>query len=234
MCQDKYCTIVGEKCQHYFSSIVFIGISLEPFMFSDELEKMIAEAATSEKFDYSANPNKNWKRVVFAPGRFQPPHAGHEDMIRELVMFARKKKAEPVIVVVKGSAISEKNPLTGESRKKFLQAIFKGIKIVLADNPFKVVEEDFYPQGMMPVGIVAGSDRVAGYQRLGEYYHIPGFEVKSLKRDPDAEGSAAYSATQVRDKVKEKDEEGFLDMMPRSMSQQTAERMYAELSKIIK
>ncbi len=189
--------------------------------------------AVSQDFNYSADPLKNWKDVVISPGRFQPIHAGHEDMGRELVRFAKQLKAEPVIVIVKGSSRSEKNPLSGASRKKFLAPIFKGMKIVLADNPFAATEE-LFKKGFRPVGLVAGSDRMQGYKRLGEFYHIEDFKVKGLKRDPDAEGSSSFSATDVREKVKERDLEGFLKMMPKKMTDRAAQQMFKELSKVLK
>jgi nicotinamide mononucleotide adenylyltransferase len=189
--------------------------------------------AVSKDFNYSADPLKNWKNVVIAPGRFQPIHAGHEDMIRELVSFAKRLKAEPVVVIIEGSSKSEKNPLSGASRKKFLSPVFKGIKVVLADNPFAATEE-FFKKGIQPVGLVAGSDRVQGYKRLGEFYHIEDFQVKGLKRDPDTTGSASFSATDVREKVKEGDLKGFLKMMPKKMTDRAAQQMFKELSKVLK
>ncbi len=189
--------------------------------------------AVSEDFNYSADLLKNWKDVVISPGRFQPIHAGHEDMVRELVRFAKKLKAEPVIVVVKGSSKSEKNPLSGASRKKFLAPVFKGIRVILADNPFAATEE-LFKKGFRPVGLVAGSDRIQGYKRLGEFYQIEEFKVKGLKRDPDADGSSSFSATDVREKVKEGNLEGFLKMMPKKMTDRAAQQMFKELSKVLK
>jgi len=202
-------------------------------LITDLMPEEYVTEAVSKDFNYAADPLKNWKDVVIAPGRFQPIHAGHGDMIRELVSFAKKLKAEPIVVIVKGSAKSEKNPLSGESRKKFLRPIFRGINIVLADNPFKATEE-LFQKGMRPVGLVAGSDRVTGYKRLGEFYQIKDFKVKGLKRDPDTTGSASFSATDVREKVKEGDLEGFLKMMPKKMTDRAAQQMFKELSKVLK
>lgn len=192
---------------------------------------MLGESV-SKDFNFSADPLKKWNPIVLAPGRFQPIHAGHEDMVRELVKLGKSLRAEPVIIIVKGSARSKKNPLSGESRKKFLQPIFKGIRIVLADNPFKATEQ-FFKKGMKPLGLVAGTDRSQEYKRLGEFYRIEDFVVKGLKRNPDAEGSARFSATEVREKVVEDDLPSFLKMMPKSMTELAAKKMFKELAKIL-
>ena len=186
----------------------------------------------SKDFDFREEKAQKFKRVVMAPGRFQPPHAGHEDMIRELVRFAKTLKAKPVILVVAGSSLSEKNPLSGNSRKKFLQPVFRGVEIVIADNPYKATEQ-FYKEGRVPVGLIAGSDRVTGYKRLGDFYQIPDFKVKGLKRDPDSQGSSSFSATQVRDAVAEGQLDLFLTMMPRAMSAASAKKLWKELSKVL-
>lgn len=195
-------------------------------------EEIELDEASSKDFDFSSSEAQKFERIVISPGRFQPPHAGHEDMIKELVSFAKKLKAKPVVVVVEGSRISPDNPLSGASRKKFLQPVFRGVEIVLAANPFKATEE-FYKQGRIPVGLIAGSDRVQGYKKLGEFYHIPDFKVKGLKRDPDSQGSSSFSATQVRNSVIEGNKDSFLSMMPRGMSNSVAEKMWKELSKIL-
>jgi len=193
------------------------------------LEKhLLNEASTTH--NYGENTDRTWKEVVFSPGRFQPVHAGHEDMIRELIQFAKKKKAEPVIVVVAGSKVSEKNPLSGESRRRYLQGAFKGIRIIVADNPYKATEAMF-DQGMKPVGIVAGSDRVKQYKVVGAFYNIDGFDVKGLTRDPEAEGSASFSATKVREAAASGDLDAFSKMMPKRMSTSAISQMYKEVRK---
>jgi hypothetical protein len=195
-------------------------------------EEIALEEAASKDFDFSDPKASKFERIVMAPGRFQPPHAGHGDMIRELVSFARQRKAKPVIVIVEGSALSEKNPLSGKSRKKFLQPVFRGIEIVLAKNPFLATEE-FYKEGRVPVGIVAGSDRAASYKRLGEFYHIPDFQVKGLSRDPDAEDSSSFSASAVRSAVTDGKKDLFLTMMPRDMKSTAREQLWKELVKVL-
>ena len=183
-----------------------------------ELGKPLMEAA---KINY-AEEDRKWKRVVVAPGRFQPVHGGHEFMIKELIKHAKKLKAEPVILVIAGSAKSAKNPLSGDQRAKYIRDAFKGI---------------------MPVGAVAGSDRAGGYIAMGKYYNIPDFNVKKLQRDEEEGGSGvdAYSATKVRLAAAEGwfDERGpsgelsFVEMMPQRMSDAAVKKMYKDLRKAL-
>ena len=188
--------------------------------------------AVSKDFNFSSAEATGFKRVVLAPGRFQPPHGGHEAMIKQLVSFGRKRKAEPVIVVVSGSSQSDKNPLPGGIRIQALQTVFKGMKVLEAKNPFDATEQ-LFRRGMVPVGIVAGSDRANDYKRLGDFYQIPDFKTEALKRDPDAEGIASFSATRVRERVAEGDLEGFLKMMPKAMSPAMGKRLFKEIAKVL-
>jgi FAD synthase len=188
--------------------------------------------AASKDFNFSSPEAGGFKRVVMAPGRFQPPHGGHEAMIKQLVSFGRKMKAEPVIVVVSGSTQSEKNPLAGGVRVQALRSVFKGIMVIEAKNPFEATEQ-LFKKKMVPVGIVAGSDRANDYKRLGDFYQIPGFKTDSLKRDPDAEGIASFSATRVRERVADNDLAGFLKMMPKAMSPTMGKRLFREIAKIL-
>ena len=98
------------------------------------------EESVSKDFNFSSPEALEFGRVVFAPGRFQPPHAGHEAMIKQLVRFAKKMKAEPIIVVISGSKQSEKNPLPGPVRVQALRGVFKGIQVIEAKNPFAAAE----------------------------------------------------------------------------------------------
>jgi len=188
--------------------------------------------AVSKDFNFSSSDAAGFKRVVLAPGRFQPPHGGHEAVIKQLVSFGRKMKAEPVIVVVSGSSQSDKNPLSGGVRVQSLRSVFKGIKVLEAKNPFDATEQ-LFKKKMVPVGIVAGSDRANDYKRVGDFYQIPGFKTEALKRDPDAEGIASFSATRVRERVAEGDLKGFLKMMPKGMSQSMGQRLFKEIAKVL-
>ena len=193
---------------------------------------MYLEEAVSKDFDFSSAETAGFKRVVMAPGRFQPPHGGHEAMIKQLVSFGRKMKAEPVILVVSGSKQSDKNPLVAGVRVQALRSVFKGVMVIEAKNPFAAVEE-LYKKKMVPAGIVAGSDRANDYKRVGDFYQIPDFKTEGLKRDPDAEGIASFSATRVRERVADNDLEGFLKMMPKTMSPTMGKRLFKEIAKVL-
>ncbi len=193
---------------------------------------MYLEEAVSKDFDFSSPETAGFKRVVMAPGRFQPPHGGHEAMIKQLVSFGRKMKAEPVILVVSGSKQSDKNPLAGGVRVQALRSVFKGMMVIEAKNPFAAVEE-LYKKKMVPVGIVAGSDRASDYKRVGDFYQISDFKTDALKRDPDAEGIASFSATRVRERVADNDLEGFLKMMPKAMSPTMGKRLFKDIAKVL-
>ncbi len=62
-----------------------------------------------------------FKKIVIAPGRFNPPHLGHKLMIDKLVELGKKLDAEPVVLIIDSGKYGPKNPLPGKVRQEFHQ-----------------------------------------------------------------------------------------------------------------
>ena len=122
--------------------------------------RVITEA-TKEKLDTS-----NDAPVVIAPGRFNPPTRGHQQMIRELVALGQQLNAKPVIIVVDSGKQDDRNPLSGEVRKEYLQKMFPSIDIHIAKNPYEAVYDLHDKHGEVPVGGVTGLDRADSYKKM--------------------------------------------------------------------
>lgn len=141
------------------------------------------------------------KRVVISPGRFNPPHLGHKLMVTKLLELAKKKDAEPYIIVVDSGKRDEKNPLDGETRVTYLRKMFPKVNIVVAKNPYDAVEM-LMEKGFVPAGGVTGSDRADSYKKMvGRIFGKEvqdEYEAKILARDPDADGVTGISASKVR------------------------------------
>ena len=96
--------------------------------------------------------------VVFAIGKFNPPHVGHHQIVDQLNMLASKLNAQPIVFVVDTGKRTQSSPLDGERRIHYLQKMFPGIRFELATNAY-VALVSLLERQMLPVGEVTGSDR---------------------------------------------------------------------------
>lgn len=165
-----------------------------------------------EKLDTS-----NDRPVVIAPGRFNPPTRGHMLMIRELIALGQQLNAKPVIIVVDSKKYDERNPLTGEVRKEFLQKMFPMIDIHIAKNPYEAVFDLHDQHQEVPVGGVTGADRADSYKAMiGRIFgpeEMERYEAKVLHRDPDSDKDVAgVSGTKAREAAARDDEGSFRAM----------------------
>ena len=153
--------------------------------------------------------------VVISPGRFNPPHRGHQWMINKLIRLGEQLGARPVVVIVDSGKYGERNPLTGEVRLQYLRRMVPeaGLDFVIAKNPYNAVEE-MKGHGMVPVGGVTGADRADSYKRMIARIFGPEvgdrYQAEILHRDPDSEEDVAgASATKAREAAVADDEAAF-------------------------
>ena len=173
------------------------------------------------------------KTVVFAFGRFNPPHNGHHLMIRYVQKVAQQNNAECVIFVSR-SHDPKRNPLTVERKIHYLQLMFPGVTF---DAPpveekaalfgvFKKLNKK-YKNAIM----VAGSDRIPEYKRIATNYNGKEFNFDSIKiesageRDPDADGVAGAEASKMRAYATKGDFAKFKGDLPATMRAIDARRM---------
>lgn len=57
---------------------------------------------------------------VFAYGRFNPPHKGHEAMFKEVIKVAKEMGYKPVIFIT-ATQNSKKNPLTADEKAEYIR-----------------------------------------------------------------------------------------------------------------
>jgi len=176
-----------------------------------KLYNQITEAE-KEKLDTS-----NDHPVVIAPGRFNPPTRGHQLMIKELVALSQQLNAKPVVLVVDSGKRNERNPLSGEVRKEYLQKMFPGIEIHIVKNPYEGVYDLHDKYGEVPVGGVTGADRADSYKKMvGRIFSAAEeerYQAKVLNRDPDSDVDVAgVSGTKARDAAVRGDEGSFRAM----------------------
>ena len=148
-----------------------------------------------------------FKKIVIAPGRFNPPHRGHKLMIDKLVEFARELNAEPVVIIADSKKYDSRNPLTGEVRKEYISKMFPSVRCEISRNPYDCVYDLASFQKQMPVGCVAGSDRGRAYEKMVK--NIFGdeveFKTRILVRDPDSSDIAGISSSKAREAARNGD-----------------------------
>jgi nicotinamide mononucleotide adenylyltransferase len=185
--------------------------------------------ATKEKLDTSKD-----EPVVIAPGRFNPPHRGHQLMIKELIALSQQLKAKPVIIVVDSGKRDERNPLSGPDRAAALEKMFPMIDIHISKNPYEAVFDLHDKHGEVPIGGVTGADRADSYKgMIGRIFgpeEQERYEAKILHRDPDAvDDVAGVSGTKTREAAVNGDEGAFRAMT--GLKHEDAIRLMAQVRK---
>lgn len=154
-------------------------------------------------------------KVVIAFGRFNPPTTGHGKLVDFVVATARRLSADAIIFpsqTEKERKKNPKNPLPFKEKVNFLKQFFPQV----AWNANTAIRTFFDALAMCSlkydeVYLVAGSDRVEGFDALRKYIKPTGrkggtdivlkkFEVVPIpgERDPDAEDVTGMSASKLR------------------------------------
>lgn len=177
------------------------------------------------------------KKIVFAFGRFQPPTIGHELLVNTVKKIAGST-ADHIIYASK-TLDAKKNPLPVQRKLYYLKRMFPGVKFAGANDQqrtFIEVAKELNKKYKHLV-MVAGSDRVAEYERLlttynGKDFNFDSIEVRSAgERDPDADGASGMSGTKMREAAKRGDYKLFKTGLPHTITEIDARRLMNELRK---
>jgi hypothetical protein len=192
------------------------------------------------------------KKVAVVIGRFNPPTKGHYAVIDLVKKFIRENKklgleAAPVVVVIGGSksdSDKKRNPLTVDERLVFMKSsgLANGVTFMSATNAFSALAQ-LRDQGMEPIAIAAGTDRIDDYMRiLNKHFLDPnGKTIKHYKvlldrdsgaitDDKDAKKAAMDSALSAAKAGKDID----TDIVSGSLARRAVELGYEpEFAKIV-
>lgn len=93
------------------------------------------------------------KSVVFAYGRYNPPHKGHRLMIEQVIETARRTKKTPIIIV-SHSVGNAKNPLPVENKVRILRRWFPNVTIMASSKEKSIakITQNFNRNSIMIVG----------------------------------------------------------------------------------
>ena len=185
--------------------------------------------ASVEKKPEEKDKKSTGKTITLAFGRFNPPHIGHEKLIKraEQVAAGGDMKIYP-----SRSHDPKKNPLDADMKVSYMKKMFPEYADVIINDPdmrtiFDVLgansgDYDF-------VNIVAGPERIAEYDQIANKYNgidhdgVIYFDFKdghktivAGDRDDKAAGVEGASASKQREAVKADDFEAFKANLPKS------------------
>jgi hypothetical protein len=169
------------------------------------------------------------KKIVFAFGRFQPPTIGHELLITSVKHTAEQQGADHAIYVSK-TQDSKSNPLSVEQKISYLRKMFPGVNFVACDATVRTpIEAAKSLNGKyQELIMVAGSDRVANFEKLLNDYNGKEYQYAMLRvvsageRDPDADDATGMSGTKMRAAAVANDLQTFMQGLPGTISEKDA------------
>lgn len=170
-------------------------------------------------------------KAVFTYGRFNPPTIGHKAMIENLLKYARKKRATPVIVITH-TQNKKKNPLTVDEKVKYMTKMFPTVRIMhtTKEEPTPAfITKRLIKNGFDEIFMMVGSDRVKAFKK---FMNIP-VESGGM-RDPNANNATGMSATKVRNAAKRGNYNFVRSAMNNSITDQDVRNIMKKIQNRIK
>ena len=180
------------------------------------------------------------KHSVFAFGRMNPPHAGHQHVVDKVDSVAKKVGAKRGRVVVSHSQDKKKNPLDQKSRMGYIKKMNPKNKVrgSSKEHPnFLSYAKKLHGKGTTDLHVVTGSDRKDEFKKTLDKYnnHPDHYSFKSItvhgagdKRDDKSKTSSGASGTKQRDHAKKGDYKSFHKNLPKSLHKD-GESMYKKM-----
>tara|TARA_B100001173_G_scaffold46840_1_gene37550 strand:+ start:81 stop:1394 length:1314 start_codon:yes stop_codon:yes gene_type:complete len=179
------------------------------------------EQEPTQSPDLAAGPPpvpKTKGTLTLAFGRFNPPHAGHGQLMDIAAQSAEETEGDYIIVPSRSND-PKKNPLDADTKVSTMRNMFPNHSEKIVNDPqnntiFDVLKKA-HNDGYTNVRIVAGDDRVKEFDKLsqnynGQLYEFEGLEtVSSGAREDDSEGMEGYSASRMRLAAMEGDFKSF-------------------------
>ena len=173
--------------------------------------------------------------LTLAFGRFNPPHAGHQQLMDIAAQSAETEESDYIIVPSR-SQDAKKNPLDADTKVSVMRQMFPqhSERIVndVANRTIFDVLKKAHNDGYTNVRIVAGQDRVKEFDKLsqnynGQLYQFDNMEViSSGDRDPDSEGVEGLSSSRMRLAAAEGDFKTFRAGMPEGIARKDAMALF--------
>jgi len=165
------------------------------------------------------------KVAVAAFGRMNPPTIGHEKLVDKVKSFEGDH-----YIFLSQTVKPKDNPLPFDVKLEFAKKFFPGVNVghPSVRTPIQMLQM-LEKLGYTDVIYVAGSDRVASFEKLfndynGKEYNFNSITVENAgERDPDADGAEGMSASKMRAAAAAGDFESFAQGVP---TPALAQKMY--------
>ena len=169
--------------------------------------------------------------LTLAFGRFNPPHAGHQQLM-DIAAAAAQEEESDYIIVPSRSQDTKKNPLDADTKVSIMRQMFpQHSERIVNDGTNRTIFDVLkkaHNDGYTNVRIVAGQDRVKEFDKLsqnynGQLYQFDNMEVVSSgERDPDSDGVEGLSSSRMRLAAAEGDFKTFRAGLPEGIPRKSA------------
>jgi len=173
--------------------------------------------------------------LTLAFGRFNPPHAGHQQLMDIAAQSAEAEESDYIIVPSR-SQDAKKNPLDADTKITLMRAMFpQHSERIVNDGANRTIFDVLkkaHNDGYANVRIIAGQDRVKEFDKLsqnynGQLYQFDNMEVVSSgERDPDSEGVEGLSSSRMRLAAAEGDFKTFRAGLPQELPRKMAMTLF--------
>ena len=188
--------------------------------------------------DLAAGPppvEKTKGTLTLAFGRFNPPHAGHQQLMDIAAQSAETEESDYIIVPSR-SQDAKKNPLDADTKISMMRQMFpQHSERIVNDGANRTIFDVLkkaHNDGYTNVRIVAGQDRVKEFDKLsqnynGQLYQFDNMEViSSGDRDPDSDGVEGLSSSRMRLAAAEGDFKTFRAGLPEGTPRKMAMTLF--------
>ena len=173
--------------------------------------------------------------LTLAFGRFNPPHAGHLQLMDIAAQSAEAEESDYIIVPSR-SQDAKKNPLDADTKVTVMRQMFpQHSERIVNDGANRTIFDVLkkaHNDGYTNVRIVAGQDRVKEFDKLsqnynGQLYQFDNMEVVSSgERDPDSDGVEGLSSSRMRLAAAEGDFKTFRAGLPEDVPRKSAMMLF--------
>ena len=171
------------------------------------------------------SPKEDRGPLTIAFGRFNPPHMGHEKLIKTAKSAAGKGALK---IYPSRSQDAKKNPLDADNKAELMKQMFPDHAGSIVNDPnartiFDVLKQA-HDDGYSSVKIVAGGKRVQEFDKLardynGKLYDFSNIETVSAgERDEKKGGVEALSASKQRKAAAENNYDEFVKGLPKKFA----------------
>ena len=171
------------------------------------------------------SPKEDRGALTVAFGRFNPPHMGHEKLIKTAKTAAGKGALR---IYPSRSQDAKKNPLDADNKSELMKQMFPDHAGSIVNDPnartiFDVLKQA-HDDGYSSVKIVAGGKRVKEFDKLAKYYNGKLYDFSNIEtvsageRDEKKGGVEAISASKQRKAAAENNYDEFVKGLPKKFA----------------